>query len=144
MRQWMFAAALPLALAALRVALLAVAAVGHGSFVTGARTVFTTETWKLDAIGGKGTITMTQGALGHTGAIALIGEEPVAPYQRPPLSKGYLLGETSLERLYLGHTSIGDEALDHLAKLPSLKTLALNSTTVSDAGLDARLVGAAG
>ncbi|MEM9725673.1 MAG: FAD-dependent oxidoreductase, partial [Pseudomonadota bacterium] len=28
-----------------------------------------------------------------------IGEEPVAPYQRPPLSKAYLLGEMSLERL---------------------------------------------
>lgn len=40
-------------------------------------------------------------ALGHTGAITLIGEEPVAPYQRPPLSKGYLLGETGLDRLYL-------------------------------------------
>lgn len=39
--------------------------------------------------------------LGHTGPITLIGEEPVLPYQRPPLSKGYLLGEMELERLYL-------------------------------------------
>jgi 3-phenylpropionate/trans-cinnamate dioxygenase ferredoxin reductase subunit len=39
--------------------------------------------------------------LGHQGEIALIGEEPHPPYQRPPLSKGYLLGETPLERLYL-------------------------------------------
>jgi 3-phenylpropionate/trans-cinnamate dioxygenase ferredoxin reductase subunit len=30
---------------------------------------------------------------GFAGAITLIGEEPVPPYQRPPLSKKYLLGE---------------------------------------------------
>ncbi len=40
-------------------------------------------------------------ALGHSGQITLIGDEPVPPYQRPPLSKKYLLGEMSLERLYL-------------------------------------------
>jgi 3-phenylpropionate/trans-cinnamate dioxygenase ferredoxin reductase component len=40
-------------------------------------------------------------ALGHAGPITLIGEEPAPPYQRPPLSKAYLLGEMELERLYL-------------------------------------------
>ncbi|MEO1293479.1 MAG: FAD-dependent oxidoreductase [Pseudomonadota bacterium] len=35
----------------------------------------------------------------HSGPITLIGDEPVAPYQRPPLSKKYLLGEMSAERL---------------------------------------------
>ena len=40
-------------------------------------------------------------SLDYTGAITLIGEEPYAPYQRPPLSKTYLLGEMALERLYL-------------------------------------------
>ncbi|MDJ0629780.1 MAG: FAD-dependent oxidoreductase [Rhodobacter sp.] len=40
-------------------------------------------------------------ALGHTGPITLIGEENAPPYQRPPLSKKYLLGEMDLERLYL-------------------------------------------
>ena len=39
--------------------------------------------------------------LGHDGSITLIGDEPVPPYQRPPLSKKYLLGEMELERLYL-------------------------------------------
>ena len=38
---------------------------------------------------------------GFGGRITLIGNEPVLPYQRPPLSKGYLLGDVSLERLYL-------------------------------------------
>ena len=38
---------------------------------------------------------------GFTGKITLIGEEPVPPYQRPPLSKAYLLGEMDKERLFL-------------------------------------------
>ena len=38
---------------------------------------------------------------GCDGAITLIGEEHVPPYQRPPLSKKYLLGEMELERLFL-------------------------------------------
>ncbi|WP_406720295.1 FAD-dependent oxidoreductase [Thioclava litoralis] len=38
---------------------------------------------------------------GYEGAVTIIGEEPVAPYQRPPLSKAYLLGEMPLERLTL-------------------------------------------
>lgn len=33
--------------------------------------------------------------------ITLIGAEPVPPYQRPPLSKAYLMGEMALERLFL-------------------------------------------
>ncbi|MFY9210366.1 MAG: FAD-dependent oxidoreductase [Aestuariivita sp.] len=33
--------------------------------------------------------------------ITLIGSEPVPPYQRPPLSKGYLLGDMTVERLFL-------------------------------------------
>ena len=40
-------------------------------------------------------------ALGHAGPVTMIGEEPAPPYQRPPLSKGYLLGEMELDRLYL-------------------------------------------
>ncbi len=40
-------------------------------------------------------------ALGHTGAITLIGAEPFPPYQRPPLSKAYLLGQMERERLFL-------------------------------------------
>ena len=40
-------------------------------------------------------------ALGHDGPLILIGAEPVPPYQRPPLSKAYLLGEMDMERLFL-------------------------------------------
>ncbi|MBP1806062.1 NAD(P)/FAD-dependent oxidoreductase [Rubellimicrobium aerolatum] len=38
---------------------------------------------------------------GFEGQITLIGAEPHPPYQRPPLSKDYLLGELERERLYL-------------------------------------------
>lgn len=36
----------------------------------------------------------------YPGQIVLIGDEPWHPYQRPPLSKKYLAGELSAERLY--------------------------------------------
>lgn len=39
--------------------------------------------------------------LKYEGEITLIGDEPVAPYQRPPLSKAYLLGTMPLDRLLL-------------------------------------------
>jgi len=38
---------------------------------------------------------------GFDGKITLFAEENVPPYQRPPLSKAYLLGDMSVERLYL-------------------------------------------
>jgi 3-phenylpropionate/trans-cinnamate dioxygenase ferredoxin reductase component len=38
---------------------------------------------------------------GDTAPITLVGEEPHAPYQRPPLSKAYLQGGTELEKLWL-------------------------------------------
>ena len=51
--------------------------------------------------------------LGYEGKITLIGEEPVPPYQRPPLSKKYLLGEMELERLFLRPESYyGENGID--------------------------------
>lgn len=40
-------------------------------------------------------------ALGHQSPITMIGAEPAPPYQRPPLSKAYLLGKLAAERLWL-------------------------------------------
>ena len=45
----------------------------------------------------------------YAGPIVLIGEEPDLPYQRPPLSKKYLLGELALERLHLRPQSWYDD-----------------------------------
>ncbi len=38
---------------------------------------------------------------GHTGPITLIGDEPLLPYQRPPLSKAWLKGEADADSLSL-------------------------------------------
>ena len=38
---------------------------------------------------------------GFDGEITLFGDEPAPPYQRPPLSKKYLLGQMDRERLFL-------------------------------------------
>jgi 3-phenylpropionate/trans-cinnamate dioxygenase ferredoxin reductase subunit len=40
-------------------------------------------------------------ALGRQQPVLLIGDEAHPPYQRPPLSKKYLLGELELERLFI-------------------------------------------
>jgi 3-phenylpropionate/trans-cinnamate dioxygenase ferredoxin reductase component len=36
---------------------------------------------------------------GHDGEIIIVGEEPWLPYQRPPLSKAFLLGKMTIDRL---------------------------------------------
>jgi 3-phenylpropionate/trans-cinnamate dioxygenase ferredoxin reductase subunit len=46
---------------------------------------------------------------GHTGPIALVGEEPLLPYQRPPLSKAWLKGEADEEELQLRAPSFYSE-----------------------------------
>lgn len=38
---------------------------------------------------------------GYSGRLALVGDEPDLPYQRPPLSKKYLAGQLDLDRLLI-------------------------------------------
>jgi 3-phenylpropionate/trans-cinnamate dioxygenase ferredoxin reductase subunit len=38
---------------------------------------------------------------GHEGPIVLVGDEPERPYERPPLSKDYLRGESEREKAYV-------------------------------------------
>jgi 3-phenylpropionate/trans-cinnamate dioxygenase ferredoxin reductase subunit len=47
---------------------------------------------------------------GYTSPITLIGDEPVAPYQRPPLSKAWLKGEADAASLALKPTDFYAEA----------------------------------
>lgn len=47
------------------------------------------------------TLVETLRAEGYDGALTLIGDETAPPYQRPPLSKKYLLGEMTADRLHL-------------------------------------------
>ena len=76
-------------------------------------------------------------ALGYAGSLTLIGEESAPPYQRPPLSKGYLLGEMELERLYLRAPSFWEEQNVTLrlgAKVtaidPAARTLSFDGETI--------------
>ncbi len=54
--------------------------------------------------GGEAAQRLRQG--GFEGEITLIGEEPAAPYQRPPLSKAYLKGDLDIDRLMLRPASV--------------------------------------
>jgi 3-phenylpropionate/trans-cinnamate dioxygenase ferredoxin reductase subunit len=48
-----------------------------------------------------GTVAALLRQYGFEGRITLIGEEPIPPYQRPPLSKAWLKGETDADALML-------------------------------------------
>ncbi len=49
-------------------------------------------------------------AEGFAGGITMVGDEPFAPYQRPPLSKAYLMGTMDRERLFLKPDAFYKEA----------------------------------
>lgn len=96
--------------------------------------------------------------LGYQGAITMVGDEPVFPYQRPPLSKKYLLGELTLERLYLRpasfyqdnqitvHTGQRVQAIDRHAKCVQLadETLAYDHLVLATGSVPRRLPAAIG
>ena len=48
-----------------------------------------------------GTLAALLRQYGYEGAITMVGEEPIPPYQRPPLSKAWLKGEANAEDLAL-------------------------------------------
>ena len=73
-------------------------------------------------------------ALGHAGPVTLIGEEPQPPYQRPPLSKAYLLGEMDLERLYLRAPAFWDEQAVTLRLGTPVEAIDTRARTVRLAG----------
>ena len=73
-------------------------------------------------------------ALGFDGQITLIGNEPVPPYQRPPLSKAYLLGEMEEERLYLRPASFYEEQRIDLRLGAAVTEIDADAKTVTVAG----------
>lgn len=46
---------------------------------------------------------------GFSGTLAVIGEDPELPYERPPLSKDYLKGEKSFERILIRASGFWEE-----------------------------------
>ena len=69
-------------------------------------------------------------AQGHSGAITLIGDEPHPPYERPPLSKGVLLGTEDPDSVFVHPTTW---YADHQVEL-------LTGSPVTDIDLDTRHV----
>src|SRR5262245_52140412 len=71
---------------------------------------------------------------GFAGPITLIGEEPIPPYQRPPLSKAWLKGEADADLLALKPLEFYAEA--NIDFRPNLRGVSLNrgakSVTLSD------------
>ncbi|WP_439532111.1 NAD(P)/FAD-dependent oxidoreductase [Polymorphobacter sp.] len=63
--------------------------------------------------------------LGYAGSIAMVGEEPELPYERPPLSKDYLAGEKSFERMLIRPADFwADKAI---TMLPNRRVVAVDS-----------------
>jgi len=97
-------------------------------------------------------------AQGHKGPITLIGEEKAPPYQRPPLSKAYLLGEMDAERLWLRSSEFYAEnditlrldrrvtAIDPVAKTVSLggETIPYDELALTTGAIPRRLPAAIG
>ena len=73
-------------------------------------------------------------ALEFDGRIILAGEEPEPPYQRPPLSKAYLLGQMEKERLYLRPAAYYDEQKIELRLGAAVEALDTAAKTVRIGG----------
>ncbi|MDE1937504.1 MAG: FAD-dependent oxidoreductase [Alphaproteobacteria bacterium] len=70
-------------------------------------------------------------AEGFAGAIAMIGDEPFAPYQRPPLSKAYLMGTLERARLFLKPETFYREANCELILGVSVRVIDRKARTVA-------------
>ena len=68
---------------------------------------------------------------GYEGSITIIGEESHPPYQRPPLSKDYLLGKTQLDRVYLKKETFYEENKIDLIINTKVKSIDRKRKTVS-------------
>jgi 3-phenylpropionate/trans-cinnamate dioxygenase ferredoxin reductase component len=62
---------------------------------------------------------------GFSGRVVLIGDEPVRPYERPPLSKGYLRGEVGFEKAAVHPEGFYDE--HEIEFLPSTTVTSIDS-----------------
>ncbi|QPQ54766.1 FAD-dependent oxidoreductase [Allosphingosinicella flava] len=76
---------------------------------------------------------------GFAGSIALIGDEPELPYERPPLSKDYLAGEKPFERILIRPAAFWDER--SITLLPSTRIAAVDPAAKTVAAADGRSFG---
>ncbi|HEY2708263.1 MAG TPA: FAD-dependent oxidoreductase [Caulobacteraceae bacterium] len=66
----------------------------------------------------------------YAGKITILGEEPIAPYQRPPLSKAWLKGEADAESLALRPDSFYEEQSIDLRVSASVVSIQRDAKTV--------------
>jgi 3-phenylpropionate/trans-cinnamate dioxygenase ferredoxin reductase subunit len=59
------------------------------------------------------------------GSVALLGDEPDLPYERPPLSKDYLAGEKTFERILIRPAAFWEERT--VAMLPGRRVVAVDA-----------------
>src|ERR1700735_2475042 len=72
---------------------------------------------------------------GFDGEITLIGSEPERPYERPPLSKDYLRGESEREKAYVHPAEFYDEnAIELLTESTVTRLDAQGSRVLLDDG----------
>lgn len=72
---------------------------------------------------------------GFDGDITLIGSEPTPPYQRPPLSKAYLLGDMTVERLFLRPESFYSDHKITLRTNTHVRAIDRAAKTIAVAGI---------
>lgn len=71
---------------------------------------------------------------GFDGRLSLWGEEAELPYQRPPLSKAYLLGEMSRDRLHLRPQAFYDDQRVELHLGTRVEAIDADTRTLTHAG----------
>ena len=72
---------------------------------------------------------------GHTGKITLVGEEPIPPYQRPPLSKAWLKGEADADSLALKPLEFyAEHDIDFLPNTRAVKIARADKTVTLEGG----------
>jgi 3-phenylpropionate/trans-cinnamate dioxygenase ferredoxin reductase subunit len=76
---------------------------------------------------------------GFAGTLALIGDEPELPYERPPLSKEYLAGDKAFERMLIRPAAFWEER--RVAMLPSRTVTAVYPSAHSVRTADGESIG---
>jgi 3-phenylpropionate/trans-cinnamate dioxygenase ferredoxin reductase subunit len=75
--------------------------------------------------GAQAAIVLRQGKF--AGSIAILGDEPELPYERPPLSKEYLAGDKSFDRILIRQPAFWDER--EVTMLPGRRVVAVDPAT---------------